>query len=140
MIPDKDAGENPVSNFCWGGFYGKWGSSERLGDILLVASEDQAGTVQGRLVSEDTLTLKSRSVRLQHHTQSSPVTVISDPQGEFEVALPVGEYRRYDEGSFTKIFERKIGHAMRSMAVESASRLWVWHSMGANRHRWQGRR
>ena len=87
---DEDAS---FSWIAWGPGTLKSESSTRLGDVLLASSEAETGRVRGQLIDrtgepED----GHHVVRISSLAQTSPVTLISGRNGEFEAVLPVGQY------------------------------------------------
>jgi len=90
---DKDE-DGSFSWVSWGTGLQKSASSTRLGDIMLLSADDDLGKLHGQLVGVTGAATPSRqTVMIDRNTQTSPVTVMSNDRGEFDVVLPAGEYR-----------------------------------------------
>ena len=94
-LSDRDE-DGSFACVSWGSGTQKSDSSTRLGDILLVSSDEVLGKVTGRLVDEIAAEpLRRQAVMLEGENQTSPLTVLTDDRGEFQIQLPAGAYRGF---------------------------------------------
>lgn len=93
-ICDKDD-DDSFSWIAWGPAVGKAESPMRLGDLMLISDATNTGIAHGRFVTTSNVTKHNQRLKIQSLTESSPITVWSDSDGQFELELPVGQYRAF---------------------------------------------
>ncbi|WP_299443106.1 serine hydrolase [uncultured Aquimarina sp.] len=104
VIIDKDKDDDASTNtfISWGKGGGKSQSSSRLGDIILMKTQETTGTISGQIKWEDK-TIKGfpNSIRLTSKTNSTRWTQTAvDSTGAYMVDLPEGAYTITNTYSF----------------------------------------
>ncbi len=93
---DDEVLNQPTGYISWGEFGNKAQRAARLGDLVLLASDDEMGTLSGDMAWADGIDgpdLGAFRVRVQDRDDPELwVTVASDEAGRYSVDLPAGNY------------------------------------------------